>query len=225
MDDAEQQRWREGLRAAVERAGGPPAVGRPGFDVPLRRWMKDNGTFPTVKNMILLANLLGPGFSLTEQVRLLSPDSLSGPSALAPEPLRSRRLLITKLWYAVSDAVQGRPVTADLVRAVLSGEGEKSPEVGRWRARQFNVSSGVRYKHMALHAIEFQRGPLMSSQSVLPVGSAQQSLTPAWSPTDFERAGANFSELKQNAPVWIKRVLSSGPPVRDTWPHPQHPDY
>ena len=191
----------------------------------LRRWMKENGPFPTLKTMILLAELLGPDFSLAEQVRLCSPGSLSGLPVLPPEPLRSRRLLITKLWYAVSDAVQGRPVTTDLVRAVLSGEGEKDPEVGRWRARQFDVSSGVKYKHVALHAIEFQRGPLMFNQAVLSAGSTQQSLTGAWTPEDFERAGANVSELMRNAPVWIKKVLSPGPPVRDTWRHPERPDF
>jgi hypothetical protein len=224
MADPE-QRWRDALQAAVARAGGPSAVGAAGFDVQLRRWMKKDGPFPTVKNMVLLGELLGPDFSLAEQVRLCTSESLSALPVLAPEPLRSRRLLITKLWYAVNEAVQGRPVTADLVRAVLSGDGEKDPEIGRWRARQFDVPSGVKYKHFALRAIEFQRGPYMSSNVVLPAGSAQENLTPAWAPDDFERAGANLSELVRDAPVWIQMVLNSGSPVRDTWTHPQHPDF
>jgi hypothetical protein len=77
MGDAE-QRWREGLRAAVGRAGGPSAVGEAGFDVQLRRWMKENGPFPTLRTMISLAELLAPDFSLAEQVRLYGVDAAQG---------------------------------------------------------------------------------------------------------------------------------------------------
>jgi len=220
------ERWREGLKAAVRRAGGPSAVGPPGFDVQLRRWMRADGPKPQLSSLIELGGLLGEEFTLDQQVRLLSPDSHIGRQAPPPEPLRSRRLLLTKLWYAVSEAVQGRPVTADLVQAVLNpADGETQPEFGRWRARQFDVPTGVAYKHVAFRAVEFQRGPQPPASGVIPGESERSDLVPPWDAAHFKRVGADLDELIRRSAPWIRQVLTSGSPVYDTWPHPQHSDF
>ncbi len=218
------QRWREGLAIAVRRAGGPASFdGPPGIDVQLRRWMRPHGPIPEMKTLISLAEILGEAFPLSEQIRLLSPSEDGSARAQPPEPLRSRQLLLTKLWYAVSEATQGRPLTADLVRAVLSpADGEDASVAGRWRARQFDVPTGVIYKHVAFRAVEFQRGPAPRSGSVV-TERTRSPLFPPWSPTDFERMGADLDELKLSA-AWIRRVLSNEVVV-DTWDHRGKPDF